>query len=78
VDRLSDLTDEVGDGRANRPDDVLAVKTTLRDLGRLEEPKPGFAGLIDRPFDGAIRGFQRDKELRGAASRSPAARPPGP
>jgi hypothetical protein len=64
VDRLDDLAGEVGNGRENRPDDVVRVKTAFRRLRRLEEPEHGFSGFIDRPLDGAIRSFQRANDLR--------------
>jgi Bacterial toxin homologue of phage lysozyme, C-term len=40
------------------------VKTAFSRVGRLDEPKGGFSGLIDYPLDGAIRRFQRDNGLR--------------
>jgi hypothetical protein len=54
-DELDDLNAEVGNGRENRPRDVVRVKMAFRRLGRLEEPEGGFNGFIDRPLDGAIR-----------------------
>jgi hypothetical protein len=61
---LGGLADEVGNGRANREDDVLKAKRAFGALGRYEEPEDGANGFTDRPFDTAIRGFQRDKGLR--------------
>lgn len=63
-DDLEDLEGEIGDGRENRPEDVVRVKRALGRLGRLEEPERGFSSLIDRPLDDAIRRFQRENKLR--------------
>jgi hypothetical protein len=63
-DDLGNLEAEVGNGRENRSDDVVRVKTAFRRLGRLEEPERGFSGFIDRRLDGAIRSFQRANDLR--------------
>jgi hypothetical protein len=58
------LTDEVGNGRPNREADVVTVKRAFGALGRYQEPEDRASGIIDRPLDTAIRGFQRDKGLR--------------
>jgi Bacterial toxin homologue of phage lysozyme, C-term len=61
---LDGLGGEIGNGRENRPDDVVRVKTAFRRLGRLEKPERGFSGFIGRPLDGAIRSFQRANNVR--------------
>jgi Bacterial toxin homologue of phage lysozyme, C-term len=63
-DDLDHLEGEVGNGRENRPRDVVRVKTVFRRLGRVEKPEHGFSGFIDGPLDGAIRSFQRANNLR--------------
>jgi hypothetical protein len=64
TDILGGLADEVGNGRANREDDLLKVRRAFGALGRMEEPEDEPSGFIDRAFDTAIHGFQRDKGLR--------------
>jgi Putative peptidoglycan binding domain len=64
ADASRGIGDEVGDGRANREDDVVEVKRAFAALGRLEEPEDEPSGLIDRALDTALHGFQRDKGLR--------------
>jgi hypothetical protein len=59
------LKDAVGDGRANRPDDVVAVKTALAGLGRYgtdrtRAPNP----FLDRPLIGAVSAFQKEAGLK--------------
>jgi hypothetical protein len=61
---FSGLRDEVGNGRTDREDDVVDVKRGFGALGRFEEPEDGPNGIIDRPLDATIRGFQRDRGLR--------------
>jgi hypothetical protein len=64
TDILGGLTDEVGNGRANREDDVRKVKRAFVALGRMEAPDDEPSGLIDGSLDTAIHGSQRDKGLR--------------
>ena len=61
---FSGLTDEVGNGRANREDDVRGLQRAFGTLGRVEEPEDEPSGFIDRALDTAIHGCQRDKGLR--------------
>lgn len=53
----------VGNNLENDEKDVLSVKTALGGLGWFErEDEPH--GIITRPLDNSIKGFQRDKGLR--------------
>ena len=55
------LTDEVGDGRRNREEDVAKVQCALGQLGRLKRAP---TGLIDRDTDDAVRKVQRENGLK--------------
>lgn len=53
-----------GDRRANRSDDIVAVKQRLSRLGFYEPPPEGIGDDIDAGFEIAIRAFQRDNGLQ--------------
>lgn len=57
------VEDEVGNGRANRDDDVLRVQSLLRDIGYYPSDRET-RGIIDRDMDEGIRRFQKDSGLR--------------
>jgi hypothetical protein len=54
----------VGNGRDNEADDVLNAKRAFTRLGRYQVPRHGLNGIIDRPLDQAIKGFQQENDLR--------------
>ncbi len=58
------LRGEVGNGRDNDPDDVLAVKRRLNGLGLYDEPDYGFTGYIDRATEDGIKSFQKKNGLK--------------
>jgi Putative peptidoglycan binding domain len=58
------LFGHVGDGRENRPDDVLRVKTAMRRLGYYDSPSYGMTGYADRDLDDGIRAYQEQNGLR--------------
>lgn len=53
----------VGNNLKNDPEDVLRVKTTLGSLGRFDQ-KQDKNGYITRDLDSAVKGYQRDKNLK--------------
>ena len=59
------LSNNVGNGLANKEEDVLFVKQGLSDAGFMdisEDPEPH--GFMTRHMDDAIKGFQKDNNLR--------------
>lgn len=58
------LRGEVGNGRDNDPEDVLAVKRRLNGLGLYDEPDYGFTGYIDRATEDGIKSFQKKNGLK--------------
>lgn len=58
-----DLLGPVGNGRPSRPVDLLWLRAALATLGR-HGPAHRDATFVDRDLDDAIRGYQRDRELR--------------
>jgi hypothetical protein len=59
----SKITGTVGNGRANRIEDVLWVKQALHDLGHYRDRHERH-GYIDRELHDAICGYQRDRGLK--------------
>lgn len=68
--KSSNLSDRVGNGRANRPEDVLWVKEALRQLGRFNDGGPRHP-YIDRRLHDSIDRYQRDRGLRRDSFLSP-------
>ncbi len=56
------LSDKVGNGRANRPEDVVWLKQALHCLGRYNDAGERH-GYIDRDLQDAIENYQRDRGL---------------
>lgn len=59
----SRIKDTVGNGRTNRPEDVLWVKQALQDLGRYRDRHERH-GYLDRDLHEAICCYQRDRGLK--------------
>ena len=61
--RTARIGDTVGNGQANRPEDILWVKQAMCDLGRYTD-RHERTGYIDRDLHEAICGYQRDRGLK--------------
>ena len=56
------ITGTVGNNMNNDEEDVRKTKENFSKIGRYNEPVEN--GIIDRELDTAIRGFQRDNDLK--------------
>jgi hypothetical protein len=69
--------DEVGDGRANREDDVRKVRGGFGALGRMEEQEDEPNGFIDRPWIQQSAASNATRGSGSTASCAPAVRQSG-
>lgn len=70
MDRPEAINDGVGNGRPNRPEDVLWTKAALHALGRYPTVRRT-SPEMDVTLTDAIRCYQRDRDLRPSGAIDP-------